>query len=188
MLSRKVVLALLAVASLVSAGIAYSAIGERTLLQQFPTAHVYGGGELGPGTFSNGNFTIARPRDLSVDAHRIGPVVKGHVYYGVNETGVLMLGGDVKCLAVSGNRAAVGGVIRESTDPASIGYGFVIFLTDNGSPASPTRDRSSAALVDPLSASGWPAGFPRVCPAPDGPFNAVGWLDVHSGDVVVQGG
>jgi hypothetical protein len=187
MLSRKVVLALLALASLVSAGIAYSAIGQRTPMQHLPAAHVYGGGQFGPGTFPNGNLTFANPRDFSVDAHKIGTLVTGHVYYGRNG-GLLLLGVDVKCLAVKGNTAAIGGIVRETGDGQDVGHGFVMFLKDNGSPNSPTRDQSSAAFVDPLEVPGWPAGFPYVCPAPDGPFNTVGWLDVHSGDVVVRGG
>lgn len=174
----------LAIAVLATAGIASSMVstggGARVI-------HVYGGGRVGPGTFPSGNLTFPGPRDLSVDAHASGAAISGHLYYGNNEAANLIFGGDVTCLTVRGNRAAVGGVIREGGDPATVDYGFVIFLADNGSPASSTRDQSSAAYIDPLSAPEWPRGFPHVCPDPNGAFNTDGYLDLHSGDIVVEG-
>jgi hypothetical protein len=186
MLSRSFVVSMLIAVGLVTAGLASSSTRPARTHLALAASHVYGGGRFGPGTFPNGTLTFAQPRDLSVDAHKAAGVVSGHVYYGRN-AGVLLLGVDVKCLIVKGNTAAIGGVVTESGDPEGVGWGFVTFLKDNGSPLSKTRDQSSAAFIDPLSASEWPAGFPYVCPAPDGPFNQPGYLDVHSGDVVVRG-
>jgi hypothetical protein len=186
MLSRSFILPVLLVAGLVAAGLASSSTGPARRHLALSVSHVYGGGRFGPGTFPNGTLTFAQPRDLSVDAHKVAGVVSGHVYYGRN-AGVLLLGVDVKCLVVKGNSAAIGGVVTESGDPEAVGWGFALFLKDNGSPVSQVRDQSSAAFIDPLSASEWPAGFPYVCPSPDGPFNEPGYLDVHSGDVVIRG-
>ena len=186
MLSRKLVPLVLVAAGLASAGIAYSSSRPVGRGLQSP-AHVYGGGRLGPGTFPATGLTFSNPRDFSIDAHRIRATVGGHVYYGRN-AGVLLLGVDVTCLAVKGRTAAIGGIVRETGDGQDVGYGFALFLEDNGSPLSQTRDQSSAAFIDPLSAPEWPPGFPLVCPAPDGPFNEPGFLDLHSGDVVVTGG
>jgi hypothetical protein len=187
MFSHKAMLAALGVLALVPAGLAYSSVGQGPKALSLTAAHVYGGGQFGPGTFPGTGLTFDNPRDISLDAHKIGGVAGGHVYYGRNG-GALLLGVDVKCLAVKGNQAAIGGIVRETGDGQGVGNGFVMFLVDNGSPHSLTRDQSSAAFIDPLSASEWPAGFPYVCPAPDGLFNEPGYLDLHSGDVVVSGG
>jgi hypothetical protein len=59
---------------------------------------------------------------------------------------------------------------------------------DNGTPGQPTRDRSSPLFNGPLGDTGWPAGFPYTCPAPDSPINTVGFQALHSGDVVISAG
>src|SRR5262245_44902834 len=114
MSSRKAMLAALAVLVLVPAGIAYSAVGQPKVLS-LTAAHVYGVGQFGPGTFPDGNLVFDNPRDFSLDAHKLGGVAGGHVYYGRNG-GALLLGVDVKCLAVKGNQAAIGGIVRETGD------------------------------------------------------------------------
>jgi len=191
-LSGRALLATATVLALVPAGIAVASSGKASKATRLAPAfgsrfaHVYGGGRFGPGTFSSGGLTFANPRDFSVDARKTSAGVNGHVDYGVN-AGVLLLDVDVTCLDVRGNTAAIGGIVRKSGDAEVVGDGFVMFLADNGPPTSAARDRSSAAFIDPLSAPEWPSGFPRVCPAANGPFNAPGYLDVHSGDIVVQG-
>jgi hypothetical protein len=141
---------------------------------------VAGGGRLGPGTFPSG-FTIPA-RDFSVDAHvkKQGENVYGFLTTGRNGIGSVQT--DVTCVSIDGNRAVVGGIKRTT------GGGRVVFLIDNGPPSSTVRDQSSAWFVDPLDAEGWPDGFPYVCPTPDSAINGTGYLDIHSGDIVVSAG
>jgi hypothetical protein len=152
-----------------------------------PGDYAIGGGRFGPGCFEpvpNPPLCFARPRDFSVDAHAKGNgKARGIWFYGNNDTG-FSLTGRVTCLNREGNMAVVGGVITESPDPGSVGLGFVQYYVDNGPVGGAVRDLSSAANLDPLDASTWPAGFPSVCPSP--PTSPAGYLPVHSGDVDVD--
>ena len=171
----------LALALLGGAAVAYSAIVSDGVTDQ---TFVSGGGRFGPGTFPSG-FTIAQPRDFSVDAHvdKKGAKVTGVFYYGNNSGPSLIADGNVTCVSIEGNRSAVGGVVSSG---AFAGYGFVVFLTDNGTPASAMRDQSSPVFLDVLASTDWPAGFPTVCPTPSSGYNTIGYLDIHSGDVIVH--
>jgi len=141
---------------------------------------VVGGGQLGPGTFPGGFQILSR--DFSVDAHveKKGQTVTGLFISGRN--GISSSQTNVTCVAIDGNQAAVGGV--ESTT----GVGRLVFLIDNGPPSSAVRDQSSPIFTDPLDSPNWPIGFPTVCPAPNSGFNQEGYLDVHSGDIVISEG
>jgi hypothetical protein len=155
--------------------------------QDLPHDYVVGGGRFGPGCFepaSNPPFCFPRPRDFSVDAHANGNGrVRGVWSYGNND-GVFSNTGRVTCLIREGDRAVVGGVITESSDPGSVGFGFAQYYVDNGPPGGAARDLSSPAFVDPLDSPFWPPGFPSVCPsAPESP---AGYQAVHSGDVDVD--
>jgi hypothetical protein len=180
---RKAMLTAAAVLALVLAGFAYSAAGRGPLALGFPTAHVYGGGHFGPGCFDGpGNVCFQYPRDFSVDAHRIGGVVSGTLNYG---HGILLIQGQITCMTVVGNRAALGGIVRNGTD---IGTPFLLQLVDNGMPNS-SGDRSSAVYLKDAGEPpfpGEPQGFPYVCPTSTDSW--YGYQDLTGGDVVVQGG
>jgi len=183
---KKVLLVLAALGALVGSGAAYSSLAAGGPSED---PFVVGGGRFGPGCFDVLTTTcFVNPRDLSVDAHleKKGTKVTGIAWYGNNDGG-LRIRVDVTCVSIVGNRAAVGGIIRESTGGGLDGYGALIFLIDNGSPGQPTRDRSSPLFNGPLGPA-WPEGFPYTCPAPDSSLNNVGFQAVHSGDIVISEG
>ena len=184
---KKALLVVAALGALAASGAAYSSL---TSGGPSPDPFVAGGGRFGPGCFDGPTPTcFANPRDLSIDAHleKKGTKVTGILYYG-NNAGVLGNRIDVTCVSIVGNRAAVGGIIKESGTPENVGWGTVLFLIDNGPPGQPNRDRSSALFGAPLDDPSWPAGFPYTCPAPDSPINTVGFQALHSGDVIVSDG
>ncbi len=151
---------------------------------------VAGGGRLGPGCFDvDTAFCFASPSDLSIDAHleQRGTKATGVAFYG-NNNGVLRNRFDVTCVSIMGHRAAVGGIIRDSVNPETIGHGALIFLRDEGTPGLSTRDRSSPMFFDTLTSTGWPPRFPYTCPAPDSALNNVGFQALHSGDIVISAG
>jgi hypothetical protein len=188
MTRSKGVLAMLGVVgALIGAGAAYS---SQSAGGPPDDPFVAGGGRFGPGCFDlNQSFCFALPRDLSVDAHleKDGTKVTGVVYYGNND-GVQRVRVDVTCLAVVGNRAAIGGIVRDHSSPEFVGFGALLFLRDVGQPGRPSRDRSSPLFVDTLTSPDWPAGFPYTCPGPDSTINNIGFQVIHSGDVIVFAG
>lgn len=184
---NKALVALAVIGALIGSGAAYS---SATSGGPSDDPFVVGGGRFGPGCFDvQTSFCFANPRDLSIDAHleKQGTKVSGVGQYGNNDS-TFGIRFDVTCVSVSGNGAAVGGVVRSSSDPTFVGYGALIFLRDNGPPGQATRDRSSPLFLDALASTDWPAGFPYTCPAPDSTFNTIGFLPVHSGDIVVSPG
>jgi hypothetical protein len=184
---KKALVLLAVIGALIGSGAAYSSLSEGGPSDD---PFVVGGGRFGPGCFDlNQSFCFPAPRDLSVDAHleKDGTKVSGVVYYGNND-GVQRVRIDVTCLAVAGNRAAIGGIVRDHSSPEFVGWGALLFLIDNGQPGLPSRDRSSPLFVDSLTSTGWPAGFPYTCPAPDSTINNIGFQALHSGDIVVSAG
>jgi len=183
---RYTLLVVAAIAALAASGAAYSSLAAGGPSDD---PFVAGGGRLGPGCFDVlTTFCFATPRDLSVDAHleKKGTKVTGIAWYGNNDGG-LRIRMDVTCVSIVGNRAAIGGIIRESGSAETVGFGALIFLIDNGSPGQPTRDRSSPLFNDALGPA-WPDGFPYTCPSPSSPVNNVGFQALHSGDIVISDG
>lgn len=185
MFTRKLGLYAALLAALVGAGAAYSAIAPPP---QFPGQdRVYGGGQFGPGCFSNSNVCFENPRNIAVDAHAIGEGrdARGDSTYGTPGLGETYR--SVRCLRVDGDAAVVGGLI---TGGANAGFGFVQYFVDRGGPGLGDRDLVGPSLVDPLDAAAWPAGFPDVCPSvteiPGGGVPMFRELD--EGDIVVKDG
>lgn len=174
---RHTLLVVAAAASLAASGAAYSSLAAGGPSDD---PFVVGGGRLGPGTFPGG-FTIPS-RDFSVDAHveKKGLKVTGLFISGRN--GISSSQTNVTCVAIDGNQAAVGGV------ESLTGVGRVVFVIDNGPPSSAVRDQLSPIFTDPVDSPNWPIGFPLVCPTPNSGFNQEGYLDVHSGDIVISEG
>lgn len=184
---KKVLVVLALIGALIGSGAAYSSLSAGGPSDE---PFVVGGGRFGPGCFDlNQAFCFAAPRDLSVDAHleKNGTKVTGVVYYGNND-GAQRVRIDVTCLAVDGNRAAIGGIVRDHSSPEFVGGSALLFLRDNGQPGLASRDRSSPLFVDVPTSTGWPAGFPYTCPAPDSTINNIGFQALHSGDVAVSAG
>lgn len=172
-----------ALLALVAAGVAYSAASPSAKLAK--QDRVYGGGQFGPGTFSNSTIFFPRPRNISVDAHAegSGSEAVGNFNYGV-PGGVLEDRDEVTCVRIDGNRAAIGGLV---TSGSNAGAAFLWYAVDRGSPASGDRDLASPEYVDSAGSPDWPADFPTVCPPPTGTTNQPAiYLEVHSGDIVVQ--
>jgi hypothetical protein len=144
---------------------------------------VFGGGHIGPGC-STTNFCPTLPRDFSLVGRlgRHGTNALGEIVYGRNGSGnPTQFVVDVRCVAVSGNRAVLGGVIRTN------GGGFAIWVIDNGVPGSSVLDQASYAQADELGSSIWPAGFPHRCPSPEGDAFGGGFFGIANGDVTVHG-
>lgn len=156
-----------------------------------PLDWVSGGGTFGPGCFDGpDNLCFGARRDLSIDAHGgpHGQNATGTSYYGRNETGAATARArDVLCMRVEGNVAVIGGTYLQSTAQGDELFGWAMRVEDNGPPGPGPRDRSGPTFVDPLA--NWPAGFPKVCPALDEAyFEEVGYLPLHSGDLIVHDG
>jgi hypothetical protein len=155
---KKFSLYLIALVALVGAGVAYAATSPSAKLQK--QDRLYGGGQFGPGYFSNSTLYFAHPRNLSVDAHADGSGgdAVGNFNYGA--PGSTLDDRDrVTCVRIEGNHAAIGGLTDE-------GLGFVWYAVDRGDPATGDRDLASPEFIDPLDAASWPTGFPNVCPSP----------------------
>jgi hypothetical protein len=181
MFSKKLGLWAALLLALAGAGAAYSAITPR---HQFRGQdRVYGGGQFGPGCFSNSDVCFANPRNLAVDAHGVGSVARGDATYGTPGLGQTYR--SVTCLRVDGNAAVVGGLI---TRGANAGFGYVQYFVDRGGPGLGDRDLVSPMLIDPLDAATWPAPFPDVCPSlteiPGG--GAPMYRELDEGDIVVR--
>jgi hypothetical protein len=169
--------------ALAVAGIAYSTTGPNAQLAV--QDRLYGGGGTDPGCFVP-DIGFCRPiaTNFAVDAHASadGQAAHGDLAGGASR--------EVTCLAVDGDNAAVGGIITaSSTSPSSVGMWFAQFYVDGGT-INVGGDLVSPFYVGPPDASGWPAGFPYVCPSPDtgapdfGLFRS--FLPISRGDIVIQ--
>jgi hypothetical protein len=167
-------LAVLAVAS----GIAYSSGGG-------PSGgdRVYGGGRLCVVPDCSNN------RDFSVDVH-------------ANPSGKTLIGdfatsrganpvdaAEVTCARVEGNKAVIGGFVREG-GAELLGLPFVMYFIDNGPPSSAVDDRASLPFfLGPTDTfPGEPADFPNTCPSSVDAFDPTLYRDVVSGDIRVIDG
>jgi hypothetical protein len=165
------------------AGVAYAASSPSAKLAK--QDRIYGGGQFGPGCFSNSAVCFPRPRNLSIDAHAedSGVEAAGDFNYGAPGS-TLEDHARVTCVRVDGNRAAVGGLI---TSGSNAGAAFLFYAVDRGGPASGDRDLASPEYIDLPDATTWPSGFPTTCPSPDGtPNQPAIFQEVQAGDIVVQ--
>jgi hypothetical protein len=181
--SKRVVLSGLALVALATAGIAYSATSPGAKLAK--QDRLYGGGQFGPGCFSNSSVCFSNPRNFAVDAHAQGDGTEavGDGTYGTPGSNESTR--SVTCLRVEGNAAAIGGVILSG---ANAGFWYAQYFVDRGGPGLGDRDLASPSFVDPPGAADWPDGFPYTCPSPATGFPAGPpiFLEVDEGDLVVQ--
>jgi hypothetical protein len=186
--SKKLVLCVLALVALVGAGAAYTAASPSAKLQK--QDRVYGGGQYGPGCFSDTDFCYAFPRNIAVDAHAEGngAEASGNETYGHPDVPQASRRMKVTCLRVEGNKAAVGGIIEEGPDA---GFWYVRYLVDRGGPGGTTRDLASPLDVDVAGSPYWAGipGFPYACPSPATGVPNGGppiYRELDEGDIVVQ--
>jgi hypothetical protein len=68
------------------------------------------------------------------DANGANP--RGHIWYELGDPATIEFAGDVTCMTVQGNVAAVGGRIDRSKLPGlpGVGNGFLFYIIDNGEP------------------------------------------------------
>jgi hypothetical protein len=104
---------------------------------------------------------------VRISAH--GNPARGHFFL---QQGSLTLEGSVTCINVVGNRAAVGGVITQSSDPSLVGRGYVHHVEDNGSPGRGDFSQTFPGVAPPGG----------TCPAPIHPLG-----QVDQGNYVVKG-
>jgi hypothetical protein len=181
---RKFGLYVVTLLALAAAGVAYSAASPSAKLQK--QDRVYGGGQFGPGCFTNSTTCFDNPRNFAVDAHAQGDDTEavGNSTYGT--PGLADSSRSITCLRVDGNRAVIGGVIDSGVNA---GYGFVEYFVDRGGAGLGDRDLTSPSVIDPMDSSSWPAGFPCACPSPTSGWPAAGppvYREIDEGDVVVQ--
>jgi hypothetical protein len=139
--------------------------------------------------WGGGRFEFPGPivRDFSVFAEG-GPFsgARGQVTTGVN--GALTIQRtEVTCVGASGNKAVVGGIIREFVNPDFVGSYLLFYVIDNGLPGSATLDQTSGGLIlDATDVAQMPRGFPKVCPSPETVLGGFQYNDITAGDIVVR--
>jgi hypothetical protein len=175
--------------ALAIAGLAHPSSGPNAQLAN--QDRLYGGGGNDPGCFvPDINFCRPSAFNFAIDAHatRTGNAAYGDFMYGA--PGFRDDGGQVTCLAVDGQNAVIGGITVSSSNPSVVGGLFAVFFVDRGTPAFGDRDLVSPRYSGPADPSGWPPGFPYVCPSPDTGAPAFGlirsFLPIGQGDIVVH--
>jgi hypothetical protein len=129
---------------------------------------------------SNGDFVSGSGYRLSADATERR--VQFNAYAQADTNGAwgsywyrnlafnLTYSGQVKCLDVSGNQAAIGGVITRLTADPSVGFGagdkFLVFLIDNSDQDPGNPDIVSQTYILPADSGNVevPRNFPATCP------------------------
>ena len=95
----------------------------------------------GPRDFATGSatntFATGTPSHLMVSAHGTADAFTGHVRAKGDLAGEFTLEGEVTCLRVEGNRAALKYRFKHATGSAALleGGGIQIFIEDNGDPS-----------------------------------------------------
>lgn len=117
---------------------------------------VYGGGRIPVGSCTDGSaqFCSQITREFSILA--VSDPQEG-VTYGTVTLGNVEHGGPVyvmhvRCLAVSGNLAEIGGIVVDSPDPSQIGDTLHLFVRNSGEPGAAARDGVSPLFIDPPQA------------------------------------
>jgi hypothetical protein len=172
---KKIALPVLALAALMIAGVAFSAIGPNAQLTT--QNRVYGGGH-----FPTSDGTA---RNFAIDAHASGQTAFGDLEYAGPDH---WSHEQVLCVTVVGNKATIGTVITNADRPETIGMLTLFVLSDGGPPLSGTPDASTFHEVAPANDPTWPTGFPTTCPTPDAATAVYGlqYFPLDGGDVIVQ--
>ena len=120
---------------------------------------------------------VATSFSVNVELGRFGDADGTFVYGDNGSSGSVNA---LSCLALSGNRAVIGGILASGTK-------YLWYAVDNGTPASGVRDQVRPLLqLEPADLAQLPAGFPRVCPSPDTVLGGFPYSDVTEGDIVIR--
>jgi hypothetical protein len=139
-----------------------------------PRDAVWGGGHF-EGTIAS--VTFIRDFSVIVEQGRFGGG-DGTFVYGRN--GFFGSVNTPSCIAVSGNRAVIGG-------KSQAGQAYLWYAVDNGTPASAVRDAvTPLLLLEPGELAQMPTGFPKVCPSPDSVIGGAPYFDLTGGDIVIR--
>jgi hypothetical protein len=102
-----------------------------------PSSHDFAVGE--------GKFSKGQPADqFNIAAHGSPTDAKGHVRF--NSTGFAEARGEVDCLFVTGNKAAIAGTFDEPLD-GQFPY-FIVAVQDNGEPGGGVPDQAVLAPIN----------------------------------------
>lgn len=149
----------------------------------------FGVGNFGPGCWQTDGGPFCAPFDYTMRLLGIGRAKSGRAWGEFerrNNPNGTSLSGQVTCMTVDGNRAAIGGflTIKASPQPGfEVGDPFVIYVEDNGTLGTSTPDQISALAVFAPEEALPVAGFPWVCPPAD---STLGFLPLTSGDITVS--
>ena len=91
-------------------------------------------------------MTGVRQVHFALSAHD-GPSGAFGTYNSTSDNPALDFKGDVTCIFVLGNRAIVGGVVRQGGDVGQEGTGFAVGFEDNGSPGNSLPDLTTLTDV-----------------------------------------
>ena len=151
----------------------------------------FGAGAFGPGCWQTHGGPFCTPNNytarLLAVRHGIAGSVSGE-FQRRNHVNGGSLGGRVTCMAVAGNRAAIGGFLAEKTSAQpgfDVGDPFLLYVEDNGPIVASTPDRISGLAVLPEGDPDLafvPDAFPWVCPSADSIY---GYMPLSSGDITV---
>ncbi|HET7856957.1 MAG TPA: hypothetical protein VFL41_10915 [Gaiellaceae bacterium] len=151
--------------------------------------HVFGAGTFGPGCWEGRRGTLCVPYNYTVRLLGISEGESGRAR-GVMERRNNVLGGtflgEVTCMTVNGNEAAVGGVLISTPSGDFVGDPFLLYVRDRGilgdSDGSEPDQISALAAFPPgdPDLSLMPGRFPEVCPAADSLY---GYLPLTAGDI-----
>jgi hypothetical protein len=155
--------------------------------------HAFGAGTFGPGCWQTQEGPFCVPFNYTMRLLGISEGQSGRAR-GVFERRNNVTGGtfrgDVTCMTVDGNRAAVGGIftLTPGTPGISEGDPFIVWVEDNGTLAGSdgnTPDQISALVALPPGDPGlafMPDRFPSVCPGAD---SLSGYLPLTTGDITL---
>jgi hypothetical protein len=171
--------------SMIALGVAALAV-----LPAFASAS-HSGKDGGPRDFAVGSakntFPTGEPNHLMVSAHGFQADVTGHVRAKgellAAVAGPFGLEGEVTCLLVDGNRAAIKYRFKHATGGAALlgleGGGVQVFVEDNDQPGFSGPDGNT--FDPPMNHAGFEAANPRQCDNPNRVYDPV-----DSGNYVVH--
>jgi len=177
-------MALLAAAVVGAAGVLVSVATAGSGSGNGPVqTRVYGGGRIPAGSCTDGSSQFCSPvsREFSILAvsDPQEDVTYGTVTLGNTEHGGPVFVMRVKCLAVAGNLAEIGGTVLDSADASQVGDTLHLFVRDSGQPGTAARDGVSPLFIDP------PQGKPTCRDLSSGAFG-YGYFPLAYGDVAVE--
>ena len=185
---------LAAFAGAVIAGLSVATIAAARFDEDGPLAAnrelTFGAGAFGPGCWQTHGGPFCTPFNYTVRLLGVRNGQAGSVwgeFQRRNHVTGGSLGGRITCMAVAGNRAAIGGFFTVTGTQPGFGVGdpFLFYVEDNGPIVATTPDRISSLAALPAGDPDLgfvPDAFPWVCPSADSIY---GYMPLSSGDITV---